>query len=243
MTLMMLAIIGVVLISAPLKAIHHFPRPTGPVNDFAGVISPHYKKMIEDISYEALQKTGTAIVVATVTSIGNNSLEEYVNKIYEDWGIGKKGEDKGILIFVAVKERKIRIETGYGVEGRLPDGLVGRILDTEVIPHLKQNDYGKGIFYAAKTMSLILTKEVDISKKTEGDKNARPGSLFLLIIFIFIIAPILFGKQTREMLPWLIFTAINSRNQGSGGFGGFGGGGFGGFGGGISGGGGASRGF
>ena len=79
------------------------------------------------------------------STIGENEeYNLYANGLYKAWGIGKKGEDKGVLIFLTVKERKIRIETGYGVEGILPDGLVGEILDKYVVPFLKEGNYGKG---------------------------------------------------------------------------------------------------
>ncbi len=117
------------LIAIPTEAAETFPKPTGAVNDFAGVISAEYKSRMETLAGEVLEKTGTAIVVATVETIGDNDPSDYANRLYQAWGIGKKGEDKGVLIFLAAKERQVRIETGYGVEGIIPDGLAGEILD------------------------------------------------------------------------------------------------------------------
>jgi hypothetical protein len=119
--------LALLLTVTSLEAVETFPKPVGAVNDFAGVIPAPYKSRMEDLAREVLDKAGTSVVVATVTSIGDNDAEDYANRLYQSWGVGKKGEDKGVLIFLAVKERRVRIETGYGVEGILPDGLVGEM--------------------------------------------------------------------------------------------------------------------
>ena len=140
-----------------------FPRPQGAVNDFASVIPPNDKQRMETISREVLQKTGTSIVIATVDTVGDSDYETYANELYADWGIGKKGEDKGVLIFLTKKERKIRIETGYGVEGILPDGLAGQILDDYVIPSLKKGDYGTGLLNGTIALSQIIAKDAGVT--------------------------------------------------------------------------------
>ena len=215
-----------------------FPRPQGAVSDFASVIPADTKKIMENLAEELLQKTGTAVVVATVKTIGDSDPDTYANELYENWGIGKKGEDKGVLIFLAVEERRVRIETGYGVEGILPDGLVGSMLDEYVVPYLKQNDYGKGLLNGMLAVGQIIAKDAGVTLgdgytplKTRNQSGTRKGSGLLPIIFFIIV-----------------FFLLSRRGGGrySGGFGGGGGGfsgGFGGFGGGSSGGGGASRGF
>ena len=91
-----------------------FPRPQGLVNDFANVISPQYEEKLAQITSELLKKTEVPVVVVTMPDIGGEDYNEYAARLYEAWGIGKKGVDKGVLIFVTLKERKMRIETGYG---------------------------------------------------------------------------------------------------------------------------------
>ena len=108
-----------------------FPKPQGLVNDFANVIPLEYEQKLVALTNELLQKTGTPVVVVTMADIGGAEYNNYVNRLYTAWGIGKKGEDKGVLVFVTIKERKMRIEIGYGLEGILPDGLVGEIRDQE----------------------------------------------------------------------------------------------------------------
>lgn len=227
-----------------------FPPPTGAVNDFAGVIPTEYKNKIARLSQEVLQRTGVAIVVATFPEIGDNSPEDFTNRLYQAWGIGRKGEDRGVLIFVAVKERKFRIETGYGVEGILPDGLVGEIRDRYAIPYLRKGDYGRGLLGTASAIAEVVTRSESVARPdTEGRRSGgEPGrgdarslnwrEILWLGVLIFVVLPfLLFTRMGRLILFGLLLSG--GRGGGRGGFGGFGGGGFGGFGGGSSGGGGA----
>jgi uncharacterized protein len=224
-----------------------FPQPQGAVNDFAGVIPPEYRESMTNLAQEVFQKTGIAIVVATFPTIGDHSPEDFVNRLYEAWGIGKKGEDKGVLIFVAVKERKFRIETGYGVEEVLPDGLVGEIRDRYAIPFLRKGDYGRGLFNTVSAISDILARHAGVSLGEQSRGFTPPEQphrfqrssktrVWTWIVIFMILAVLLGTKPGRFILFYLLLTGGGGRG---GGFGGFGGGGFGGFGGGSSGGGGA----
>lgn len=241
--------------ASALAAGETFPKPTGAVNDFAGVIPAQYAGPMENLAREVLEKTGTAIVVATVKTIGDNDPNDYANRLYQAWGIEKKGEDKGILIFLAVKERRVRIETGYGVEGILPDGLAGEILDRHAIPWLKKGDYGQGLAEAMAAVSSVVAKAAGVpltgaqspqqpqqKRQVRTERGLGIGQLVLLILAVGFL---LGTRQGRAMLPWLLLLLMSGGGgrRGGDGFGGFGGGGFGGFGGGSSGGGGADRGF
>jgi uncharacterized protein len=226
-----------------------FPRPRGPVNDFAGIISSGYARTMDQVAREVLHKTGVSIVVVTVKSIGDNDTADYTNRLYEAWGIGTKGEDKGVLIFLALKERRIRIETGYGVEGILPDGLVGEVLDRYSIPYLQRGDYGKGLANAMAAVSAIIAKDAGVSltgqpviPAMKTPKERQRFNVFSLILFFIVMSLLLGTRQGRAMLPWILLMLMMGSRGGGGGFGGFSGG-FGGFGGGMSGGGGAGRGF
>jgi uncharacterized protein len=227
-----------------------FPKPKGPVNDFANVIPPEYEQKMIEVTTELYQKTATAIVVVTMPDIGGAEYNDYANRLYSEWGIGKKGEDKGVLIFVTVKERKMRIETGYGVEGILPDGLVGEIRDRYMIPYLKQNKYGEGLLNGTLAVAQVISKHAGVKltgQPTAAAPKKRRSGLGILPI-ILIVLFFMFSSKRRGG-SWLFFLPLllgGGRSHGSGGFGGnFGGfgGGFGGFGGGMSGGGGAGGGF
>ncbi|MHB8770929.1 MAG: TPM domain-containing protein [Syntrophales bacterium] len=239
--------------AATLEAGSPFPAPRGAVNDFAGVISAEYVGQMEGLAGEVLQKTGTAIVVATVETIGDNDPNDYANRLYQAWGIGKKGEDKGVLIFLAVKERRVRIETGYGVEGILPDGLAGEILDGTAIPRFREGQYGRGLSDTMAAVASVVAKAAGVSltgarppeRPDPRERGAEKGiGIFQLLLFAAAAFFLLGTRRGRELLPWILLLLMQGSGgrRGGGGFGGFGGG-FGGFGGGMSGGGGASRGF
>ncbi len=232
-----------------------FPRPTGAVNDFAGVIPQEQRAAMESLAREVLQKTGTAVVVATVSTVGDRTADDYATRLYESWGIGKKGEDKGVLILLALKERRVRIETGYGVEGILPDGVVGEILRLHVLPLLKQGDYGHGLLNAMTTVSDIIARNAGVTltgkpqlQPTQPD-GAMPVSPFTLILLFILVMLMLFTATGRQLLALLLLSGAGRGGRyygggysggSGGGFGGFGGG-FGGCGGGMSGGGGAGE--
>jgi uncharacterized protein len=225
-----------------------YPAPRGAVNDFANIIDPESAAKMEALAREVLQKTGTAVVVVTVPTIGENEdFNFYVNGLYKAWGIGKKGEDKGVLIFLTLKERKIRIETGYGVEGILPDGLVGEVRDKYLKPQLQAGNYGKAFYDTMYVLSSYIAKDANVQLSDSPQplpyrqdvRQVKKGVNIFGLIFFFIVAALLLGTRTgRSMLPWILLMFLGGGGRGGGGDGGFSGG-FGGFGGGMSGGGGA----
>lgn len=249
--ILLLMAAALLLSLCPTAAAETFPKPTGAVNDFAGLIPAEYKNRMESLAGEVLEKTGTAVVVAAVETIGDTDPSDYANRLYQAWGIGKKGEDKGVLIFLAAKERQIRIETGYGVEGIIPDGLAGEILDRHAIPYFRQGDYGRGFYETMASVSSVVAKEAGVTltgvPRTETRSVRTEGRLgiFQLVLLLAAVFFLLGTRQGRALLPWILLLMMSGGGdrRGGGGFGGFGGGGFGGFGGGSSGGGGAGRGF
>jgi uncharacterized protein len=243
----LLAALFALLSCVPLWAAEKYPQPRGAVNDFANIIDPASAEKMEALAREVLQKTGTAVVAVTVPTIGENEETTlYVNGLYKAWGIGEKGKDKGVLIFLTVKERKIRIETGYGVEGILPDGLVGEIRDKYFKPQLQAGNYGQAFYDTMYVLSSYIAKDAHVELsgspapvRSRVRTEKKGFNIFGVIIF-FVIAALLLGtKAGRSMLPWLLLLLFSGGGgRGGGGGGGFSGG-FGGFGGGGSGGGGA----
>ena len=234
------------LIANATFAAEKYPSPRGAVNDFANVIDQENAAKIEALAREVLEKTGTAVVVVTVPTIGEGEETSlYVNGLYKAWGIGKKGEDKGVLVFLTVKERKIRIETGYGVEGILPDGLVGEIRDKYLKPQLQAGNYGQAFYDTMYVLSSYIAKDAGVQLsgspapyRTNARAQQKGINVFGLIFFL-IVAALLLGTRTgRSMLPWILLLFLSGGRGGGGGFGG----GFGGFGGGGSGGGGGGTG-
>jgi uncharacterized protein len=226
----------------------NFPQTNVPINDYAEIIPPEYEARMDRLAQAVWEKTGTALVVATFRDVGGESPRIFATKLYEAWGIGKKGEHKGVLLLVAVKERQVTFETGYGGEGILPDAKLGGILDQYVIPLLLQDKYGEGLLNGMGAVASILAKDAGVSLDVEHygvklPQSRRGTGLLPLLFFLFII---IFGFLGRRrglspafLLPLLFMGGGRGMGGGSGGFSG----GFGGFGGGMSGGGGASRGF
>ncbi|HOD34880.1 MAG TPA: TPM domain-containing protein [Syntrophales bacterium] len=250
-TFFVISLILCLVISAGNLVAEKFPSPTGAVNDFAGVIPPEQRAAMSSLAQEVLEKTGTAVVVATFRTVGDNDPDEYANRLYEKWGIGRKGEDKGVLIFLALQERRVRIETGYGVEGIITDGMAGEILDRHAMPSLRAGDYGKGLYNAMFAVSDLLARNANVTL-TGAPRPQVPAVRevpitlhpLTVIILLLILTLLLSTRSGRRLLALLLLSSMNGRGgrYGGGGFGGFGGG-FGGFGGGSSGGGGAGRSF
>ena len=233
-----------------------FPKRRGLINDFANVISPQYEQKLAQVTDELLRKTDVTVVVVTMPDIGGEDYNEYANRLYATWGIGKKGEDRGVLIFVTLKERKMRIETGYGMEGLIPDGLAGEIRDQYIIPFLKQNKFGEGLLNGTLAIADIIAKDAHVSLTGQVPLKRRPvkrrsGLSSLVFLLLFFLVLFSMGRRRGGMWPLLLLLLMGrgggyyggyGRGGLGGSFGGFGGG-FGGFGGGLSGGGGAGGGF
>lgn len=225
------------------------PKPVGWVNDFANVIDESYKEKLNSLIGELEQKTSAEIAVVTVGSIAPYDEKQYARLLFDNWKPGKKGKDNGVLVLLAIKERRWRIEAGYGVEGILPDGLCGEIGRTYMVPYFKNGNYSQGLYEAVSAITNVITKDANITLTALGDFKEQPlqkqssnaaNDSSIIVLFILIIIVIIVMSS---------FTSNKSRYYGGGhyyggyGGGGFSGGGFGGFGGGGGGGGGAGGGF
>jgi uncharacterized protein len=217
------------------------PSPTGYVNDFAHVLDSRTSTSLERTLTSLDAKTGAEVAVVTVGSLDDVPIEDYAVKLFQTWGIGKKGKDNGALILVAPTDRQVRIEVGYGLEGVINDALAGRIIRDKMIPAFRDGDFNKGIANGTMTVVSLIAKDANVSLGS-GEENfgigaeaPRKKSVYHTIfsIFIFLLMAYLFIRH-----PWLFLFFLSGMGGGgrSGGFGG----GFGGFGGGLSGGGGAS---
>jgi uncharacterized protein len=217
------------------------PAPSGYVNDRAGAMGG-WAARTEALCREIERATGAQVAVLTVKSTEGMAPQQYAQRVFDRWKIGKKGKDDGVLVLLAVDDRKLWIATGYGVEGVLPDGKVGEIRDRYMVPAFRQGRYGEGIHDGVAAIGAVLRGgKAPPPKGAAGRKGPRvPFWLFLLLAPIVVI--LLFRALAGGMI------AGPGRRGGpyyTGGFGGggFGGGGFGGLGGGSSGGGGAGGGW
>jgi uncharacterized protein len=145
-----------VLLTSSIAAAQELPKPQGDVTDLADVLDGDAKAEAEARIRQAETKSGAEIAVATVPSLDGMSVEEYGNRLFNHWGIGKKGRDNGVLILVAPAERKIRIEVGYGLEPVLPDGLTGEIIRNDALPAFRDGAYGRGILASVNRVAAIV---------------------------------------------------------------------------------------
>ena len=130
---------------APRIYANHIPAPTGYVNDFAGVLTADQKASLENSLRVFEQKNSNEIAIALVQSLNGDSIENFTLKTFEEWKIGKKGKDNGVLFLASINDRKMRIEVGYGAEPYLTDGEAGEIIRNVISPKFKQQDYYGGI--------------------------------------------------------------------------------------------------
>jgi uncharacterized protein len=232
-------------------------KPTGYVNDFAHVLDPAGKQRLEAYCANLERATGAQMAIVLVDTLDGDPVEDVANKLYREWGIGKKGKDEGILIFVAVKDHKDRAEVGYGLEPVIPDGYAGSVL-RNIRPILRQGNYAGGLLAAAEQYGQRIAQEkgVELAPVETARRAARPaphggGIPFPLLVLGFFALLWIIGRITggggggTGLLAGMILgNMMGRRSGGSWGGGGFGGsssgGGWGGFGGGDSGGGGSS---
>jgi uncharacterized protein len=172
-----------------------FPASAGRVNDFAGVLDTTTKTQIETIIREAERITSAQMAVATVSSLEGMSVEEYANRLFHEWGIGKKALDNGVLVLVAPNERKVRIEVGYGLEPLLPDGLAGEIIRTEILPRFRENDYAGGTLAAITRIAGIVQRGHVLTSDERRQYEQRESSsdqppMFLMIPFFGLFVSI-----------------------------------------------------
>jgi len=236
-------------------------KPQGYVSDFAQVIDANSRQQLENYAAAVERATGVQMALVTIPSLQGEPVEDVANTIFRAWGVGKKGKDEGILLLLAIGERRSRLEVGYGLEPILPDGFAGSILRA-MRPALRQGRYGEALYAAAETIGNTVAESKHVSlnaqlpRRTTSDGGGEfpIGWLFfggiLLLILLSRRRPRGYGGYSGSggdgglwtgMVLGNVLTRGSWGSRGSGGFGGFDSGdSFGGFGGGDSGGGGAS---
>jgi uncharacterized protein len=227
------------------------PRmPSGYVEDLAGIITDSIELQLNGHLQELEQKTTAQMVVLTIKSLEGESLEDLSIEIaHNKWKLGKKGKDNGVLLLVALQEKKYRFEIGYGLEGSLPDSLVGSIGRTYLVPYFRKGDYSTGIFTASLAVISEIASDAGVEitgmpkLRTTGTypygrgERSKPSILSTIFMILFFIGLIyLFIRHPRLLLFLIMMSMLGGGRRGSwgggssfgGGFGGGGGGGFGG---------------
>ncbi len=223
-------------------------------------MSPEQVAILEARLVALDDSTSNQIAIVTIPTLNDYPIEDYAEALFRDWGIGSKKNNNGVLVLVAVNDRKMRIEVGYGLEGAIPDVIAKDVIENDLAPNFRNGDYYRGFEEAITSLGRAAAGEYKEPRKRSEDGGG--GGLFTFIIILFVVLMIvgnarggggrgggMMSRRGYNNIIWpLIFSNLGSRGGGNwggagGGWGGGGGGGFGGFGGGSSGGGGASGGW
>jgi uncharacterized protein len=153
------------------------PYLTGRVTDNAKLLKPDVDRAITEMLKAHEGKTTNQIAVLTVESLEGESIEEYAVAVFQEWKLGQKGKDNGVLVIVAPNERRMRIEVGYGLEGPLPDARAGDIIRNYMTPRFKKGDYNGGIQEGVKAIVSVLEggSLPKVSSDAGGKKKGFPG--------------------------------------------------------------------
>jgi uncharacterized protein len=241
---LLLSVFLMLSFAAIAQNIESKPNPPRLVNDFAHVLTPDQAETLERklVAYD--DSTSTQIAVITIGTTGDYDIQQVALKYLRDWGIGNKKTNNGIVLLAAMQDRKIRIETGYGMEGVIPDVTAKAIIDNEIAPNFKIGNYYRGFDEATDAIIKAAAGEYKAPEGYHKGKSGR-GTSALAIIIIMIVLVVLISGGGGSGGSFIGGMLLGSMLGGGGRGGGSdwdsgGGGGFGGFGGGSGGGGGAS---
>jgi len=211
-------------------------RPNTLVNDYANVLGGDNRQLLERKLDDYNDSTSTQIAIVLIHSLSGYDIDSYGTALGRKWGIGQKGKNNGLLILAAIDDRKVTIQTGYGMEGSIPDAITNQIINDDIKPHFKQGDYYGGLDQATS----------DIIKYARGEYKGNPHHhkdgggvgagiiLFIIIIFILIFifrnrgggGQIIGGRGGASPFWWFLAgDMLGNAGRGGGGWGGFSGGG------------------
>ena len=229
--------------------------PRGYVSDFAGVFATNDLVLLNGFLKQLEDQTTAEIAVVTVKTLDGGEISDFANRLFNQWGIGQKKKDNGVLLIAAIDDRKVWIEVGYGLEGAIPDARAGRVLDEQVVPEFREGRHASGLTRGAQALAGIAAAEsgVTLTNLPPGmaaivppavapisSTTPQPSSAGALVFFgiVFgVIGFIVFAAKKGWIKPTKAGGGSIGRSSGGGGGGSSGGG----FGGGSSGGGGAGR--
>ena len=208
--------IGFVAGWALLVAVPHpvsaFPKAQGYVNDFAGILNSRVSADLESELRAVERQTSAEIVLVTVPSLQGMTIEAYANGLFNEWRIGKRGKDNGVLVLAAPAERRVRIEVGYGLEPVLPDGLAGEIIRTDFLPAFRRGDFANGILAGVRHITEIVIRDQTLTADERRQLTVRqavqPPWLVIVLdfgVFIVIGAFVLglgLGARSVFLLLW-----------------------------------------
>ena len=209
-------IIAFALAAFPAFAVD-VPFLTGRVTDNAQILSDETRKAVTANLKAHEEKTTNQIAVLTVPTLDGVSIEEYAVTVFNTWKLGQKGKDNGVLLIVAPKDRKLRIEVGYGLEGTMTDGIAGSIIRNAITPFFKNNDYDRGIDEGVRAIINVLEGgQAPTETAKSGEEVKKSSALDLEVADISVTEKILFGAFIFGIIG--LFTAVGILTPGMGWF-------------------------
>jgi uncharacterized protein len=164
------------------------PPPKQHVNDYAGALSTADIQEIDDLLSGHEKETSNQIVIAIFPTLDDESLEDFTNRLFEKWGIGQKANNNGVLLAIFMKEQRVRIEVGYGLESKLTDALSSRIIRNEIAPAFRERQYGAGIRAAVLAIEKAIAREYNPAAGSgEKQPESPPVALFLFVLIVLYI--------------------------------------------------------
>lgn len=191
------------------------PKPAGRITDLAGVIDAATEEALDRQLDQLEQKTTSEIAVATIRSLDGMSSTDYANRLFKEWGVGQAKLDNGVLVLIAIDDRDMAIEVGYGLEGVLPDGLAGQVIREDFTPRFKEGDYSGGIRNGVSHLVEIVEKHQVLTPEEVATLNRSKGTLPLwtMIPFFGLFVTIGFGMlgiglRSKTVFPVLFGSAF-----------------------------------
>jgi uncharacterized protein len=177
------------------------PPLRGRVNDYASMIPSDKARELEQRLANFEKETGHQIAVLTIPSLEGDPLEDFSIRVAEAWKIGQKGFDNGAILLIAQKERKLRIEVGYGLEGVLPDAIASRIISEVIVPRFRENNYSGGIEAGIDAILQVTRGEPlpERVRKSTSQNESRVSSLLTALTITAILALVIGMTQRRIM--------------------------------------------
>ena len=184
------------------------------VADYANLLNSDVKNYIISTNKSLNSQTGAQIVVATVDNLGGEDIEQYSTELFRKFGIGDKTKNNGVLILLALQERKCRIEVGYGLEGALPDAKTGRIQDEYMIPYFKNNNWNDGMKNGYSAILQTVAEEYNVNVgEIKVEKEEETGEyiyIYLIIIIAYIILHKAYTKNKKIKIVEFILNIIGA---------------------------------
>lgn len=187
-----------VILGAGTIAALEVPALKGHVNDYAAMLSPASQRQLEAALTDFEQRESTQIVVLTIPSLEGDSLEDFSMRVAEAWKIGQSGADNGAILLIAKKDRKIRIEVGYGLEGSLTDLIAGRIIRDVIAPQFKMGNFDQGISQGVAALIAAVKGEFSAADLPQKQRPSQKGTPLLAIIGLFFLINVL-GRTSRVL--------------------------------------------